>query len=87
METDDFIGPINLGNPVEFTINELAEKVLQMTDSKSKIIYKDLPSDDPTQRQPDITLAKQRLGWTPSIPLEEGLEKTIVYFVNRLKLT
>ena len=84
METDDFIGPVNLGNPVEFTINELAEKVLQMTQSKSKIIYKDLPSDDPTQRQPDITLARQKLKWNPAIPLEEGLEKTIKYFEDAL---
>ena len=86
METEDFIGPVNLGNPVEFTINELAEKVLAMTGSKSKIIYKDLPSDDPTQRQPDISLAREKLGWAPAISLEEGLEKTIEYFSKRLKI-
>ncbi len=86
MEKDDFIGPVNLGNPVEFTISELAEKVLAMTGSKSKIIYKELPSDDPTQRQPDISLAREKLGWAPAISLEEGLEKTIAYFRKRLKI-
>ncbi len=86
MEKDDFIGPVNLGNPVEFTISELAEKVLAMTGSKSKIIYKELPSDDPTQRQPDIALAREKLGWAPAISLEEGLEKTIAYFRKRLKI-
>jgi len=77
---DDFTGPVNLGNPVEFTILELAEKVVAMTGSKSKISFKPLPSDDPRQRQPDINLAKEKLGWSPDIKLEEGLVKTIEYF-------
>jgi len=77
---DEFTGPMNLGNPGEFTILELAQKVVKMTGSKSRIVYKPLPSDDPTQRQPDISLAKSTLGWTPSVSLEEGLEKTIAYF-------
>jgi UDP-glucuronate decarboxylase len=78
---DGFVGPVNLGNPNEFTIKQLAEKVLEtLPDSKSKIVYKDLPQDDPRQRQPDISLAKQKLGWTPEIELEAGLDKTIAYF-------
>ena len=76
----DFQGPVNLGNPNEFTIKELAEKVIELTGSKSKLSYKDLPSDDPQQRQPDISLAKEKLGWEPRIQLEEGLKKTIAYF-------
>lgn len=82
MNTDeDFIGPVNVGNPNEFTIRELAEKILYMTDSKSKIIYKALPTDDPTQRQPDISLAREKLNnWEPKIHLENGLAKTIEYF-------
>jgi len=77
----DFTGPVNLGNPVEFTIKELAEKVLAMIpESKSKIVYKDLPHDDPKQRQPDISLAKEKLDWDPTIKLEDGLVKTIEYF-------
>jgi UDP-glucuronate decarboxylase len=81
MATDDhFIGPVNLGNPVEFTIIELAEKVIDLTGSKSKIIYKPLPADDPMQRQPDISLAKKQLDWEPVIKLDEGLNKTIAYF-------
>jgi len=77
---DDFIGPVNLGNPGEFTIRELAEKTLAMVGSKSKLINKPLPEDDPRQRQPDISLAKEKLGWEPVITLDEGLEKTIEYF-------
>lgn len=78
---ENFIGPVNIGNPHEFTIKELAEKVLEMIpESKSKIIYKDLPQDDPKQRQPDIKLAKEKLDWEPKINLEEGLSKTIQYF-------
>jgi UDP-glucuronate decarboxylase len=73
-------GPINLGNPGEFTIRELAEMVVEMTGSKSEIVFHPLPVDDPTQRKPDITLAKQELGWQPTINLREGLEKTIAYF-------
>jgi UDP-glucuronate decarboxylase len=81
---DEFTGPVNTGNPIEFTISELAEKVIELTDSKSKLIYKPLPGDDPTQRQPDISLAKQELNWSPNVQLEEGLLKTIPYFKNLL---
>ena len=77
---DEFIGPVNVGNPNEFTILELAEKVLMLTGSKSKLIFMPLPEDDPLQRQPDISLAKKELGWKPEIQLEEGLKKTIEYF-------
>ena len=78
---DDFIGPVNLGNPIEFTMLELAETIIKLTHSKSKLIFLDLPKDDPKQRQPDINLAKDRLsGWSPNIELEEGLKKTIKYF-------
>lgn len=81
METgDDFIGPINLGNPHEFSMLELAEKVIKLTESKSKLVFKPLPHDDPKQRQPDITLAKEKLGWKPTIELEEGLQYIIEYF-------
>ena len=73
-------GPVNLGNPYEFTMKELAEKVLALTNSKSQIIFKPLPEDDPKQRQPDISQAKKLLNWEPSIQLEEGLKKTIAYF-------
>ena len=73
-------GPVNLGNPYEFTMKELAEKVLALTNSKSQIIFKPLPEDDPKQRQPDISQAKSMLNWEPSIQLEEGLKKTIAYF-------
>ena len=81
---DDFTGPINIGNPVEFRIMELAEKVIKLTDSKSKLVYEKLPEDDPIQRQPDINLAKKKLGWEPKIHLEEGLIMTIHYFENLL---
>jgi len=77
---EDFIGPINIGNPNEFTIRQLAEMVIRLTNSKSKVINMPLPSDDPTQRQPNIELAKKELDWSPKIPLEEGLMKTIKYF-------
>jgi UDP-glucuronate decarboxylase len=77
---DDFIGPVNIGNPDEFTIKELAEIVIELTGAKSKLTYQSLPDDDPTQRQPDISLAKERLGWEPTIKLREGLAKTIEYF-------
>lgn len=77
---DDFTGPVNIGNPNEFTIKELAEMVIRLTGSKSKIIQEPLPPDDPAQRQPDITLARKVLGWEPKIMLEEGLQKTIGYF-------
>ena len=82
---DDVTGPINLGNPVEFTIRELAEKVIALTGSKSALVYKPLPSDDPTQRCPDITLAGNTLDWAPTIQLEDGLKKTIAYFENLIK--
>jgi UDP-glucuronate decarboxylase len=78
--SDDFTGPVNLGNPVEFTILKLAERVIKLTGSQSGISFKPLPSDDPTQRQPDISLALATLEWQPFIQLEEGLEKTIAYF-------
>ncbi len=82
---DGFTGPVNIGNPVEFSMLELAEKVLKLTNSKSKLTFKPLPQDDPTQRRPDITLAKKELnGWEPKIPLDEGLDKTIFYFKNLL---
>ena len=80
-----FTGPINLGNPNEFTMIELAELTLELTNSKSKIIHHDLPIDDPKQRQPDISLAKERLGWEPNVQLKEGLNKTIEYFDKVLK--
>ncbi len=77
---DDFTGPVNIGNPNEFTIKELAEKVIELTATSSKIVYKELPSDDPLQRQPDISLAKKELDWEPKIQLHDGLVKTIEYF-------
>lgn len=77
---DDVTGPINLGNPGEFTIRELAEKIIALTGTKSKLIMKPLPQDDPKQRQPDITLAKKHLDWQPSVKLDDGLKKTIEYF-------
>ncbi len=81
MATDnDFTGPVNTGNPGEFTIRELADMVIELIGSSSKINFEALPSDDPTQRQPDITLAKEKLGWQPKIKLEEGLKRTIPYF-------
>ncbi len=80
MEHPTLMGPVNVGNPNEFTIRELAEQVIELTGSKSKIVRKPLPSDDPKQRQPDITLAKENLGWEPKVALREGLQKTIAYF-------
>ena len=81
METEKgFTGPVNLGNPGEFTMNELAQKIIKLTQSKSKLKYFPLPQDDPRQRKPDITIAQNKLNWKPRIPLEEGLEKTISYF-------
>jgi UDP-glucuronate decarboxylase len=77
---NDFVGPVNLGNPKEFTILELAQLVLELTGCEPKIVYKDLPVDDPTRRQPDITLAKQKLHWEPQTPVWEGLQKTIDWF-------
>ncbi|MDR0409417.1 MAG: SDR family oxidoreductase [Spirochaetaceae bacterium] len=77
---NDFTGPVNLGNPAEFTIIELAKKVIEMTDSSSEIVFKALPQDDPSRRKPDISLAKSALNWMPRVSLDEGLEKTVQYF-------
>ncbi len=82
---DDFTGPVNLGNPGEFSILELAHKVIELTNSKSKIVFNSLPEDDPTQRQPDIGLARSSLNWIPNIPLDNGLKKTIEYLKNLTK--
>jgi len=82
---EGFIGPVNIGNPGEFTMKELAEMVLKLIpESKSKIIYQPLPADDPRQRKPDITLAKEKLNWEPKINLEDGLKKTIEYFRTKV---
>ncbi len=78
--SDDVTGPVNLGNPVESTILELAEKIIALTKSKSKIVNKPLPQDDPTRRRPDISVAKAKLGWAPTVPLDEGLARTVDYF-------
>lgn len=77
---DDFCGPVNIGNPEEFTMLELASRILELTGSNSKLVYKPLPDCDPRQRQPDISLARNKLGWTPGVPLDEGLKKTIEFF-------
>lgn len=82
---DDVTGPINIGNPVEFTMIDLAENVIELTGSKSKFIFEPLPADDPKQRKPDISLAKDKLGWEPTVPLREGLVKTISYFNELLR--
>ena len=84
---DNFQGPVNLGNPNEFTIIELAKKVIEITESNSKIINLPLPEDDPIQRRPDITLAKQKLGWEPRVSLDEGLKQSIKYFKELLDLS
>jgi UDP-glucuronate decarboxylase len=80
---DDFVGPVNIGNPREFTIVELARKIIGLVGARSELVYKSLPSDDPLQRQPDISLAKKHLRWEPSIDLDQGLERTIRYFRER----
>jgi UDP-glucuronate decarboxylase len=85
MEHPDLVGPVNIGNPVEFTMKELADQVVSLTGSRSKIVHRPLPSDDPKQRQPDISLAKEKLGWAPKVALKEGLVKTIAYFDGLLK--
>ena len=77
---NDFTGPLNLGNPDEYTIQELAEIILELTNSKSKLIYSDLPRDDPKRRRPDITLAKKKLSWEPKTSLNDGIQQTISYF-------
>jgi UDP-glucuronate decarboxylase len=84
MECEDFIGPVNIGNPEEYTILDLAKKIIAMTGSRSQITFKPLPSDDPTQRMPDISLAGSRLGWKPNVTVDEGLKKTIEYFKEEL---
>jgi UDP-glucuronate decarboxylase len=81
----EFTGPVNLGNPDEVSILELAEKIIKLVGSSSKIVFKPLPADDPKHRQPVIALAKEKLGWIPRIPLEEGLSKTSAYFEELLK--
>ena len=81
----DCVGPVNIGNPNEFTILELAEVVIEVTGSSSEIVYEPLPVDDPTQRQPDITLARTRLGWEPQVQLREGIERTAAYFARILE--
>ena len=83
MNTEDgFAGPVNLGNPNEFSVLELAEMIISLTGSSSKIVFKSLPDDDPKRRQPNITLAKEKLGWQPTVELEEGLKHMIEYFKN-----
>ena len=84
MNTEDITGPVNIGNPGEFTMLELAEKVMAQVGGPSKLVYRPLPQDDPLQRQPDITIAKDRLGWGPTIDLDAGLAKTIEYFRERV---
>jgi UDP-glucuronate decarboxylase len=84
MNAADFSGPLNIGNPGEFTVLELAERILQLTGSRSKIVFRPLPSDDPARRCPDISLAKSKLGWQPRVDLEEGLRMTIAYFRENL---
>ena len=84
---DEVTGPVNLGNPTQITIQELAEKIIAATGSKSEIVHKPLPEDDPLQRQPDISLAKALLGWEPTVSLEAGLEMTVSYFDKLLKIS
>ena len=86
MDQDKYLGPVNIGNPSEFTMIELAERVLALTGSKSPLVHKDLPQDDPKQRCPDISRAQEWLGWQPTVPLEVGLKKTIPYYRERLGL-
>ena len=86
MNQDDFIGPVNLGNPEEFTILDLAKNIIRLTGSKSKLVFNSLPKDDPVRRRPDISLAKKKLAWEPKIKLNEGLNKTIPYFEDCLKV-
>jgi UDP-glucuronate decarboxylase len=81
---EDFIGPVNLGNPCEFSVRQIAEMVIELTGSNSKLIFLPLPSDDPRQRQPDITLARSALSWEPKVALQDGLKETIGYFRNLL---
>jgi UDP-glucuronate decarboxylase len=85
MRTEGFIGPVNLGNPLENTIREFAERIVSLTGSRSKIAYKPLPQDDPKQRCPDIALASAKLGWKPQVDLDTGLRQTIAYFSKRIR--
>ena len=85
MNQDEVTGPINCGNPGEFTMLELAEKVITKTGSNSKITFHPLPGDDPKQRKPDLTLAKKHLNWEPKVALDEGLDKAIAYFAEAIK--
>ena len=80
MSKENFTGPVNFGNPIELTVKEIAEKIIKLIGSKSKIVYKSLPIDDPKKRRPDITIAKEKLNWSPEVELEDGLKKTIEYF-------
>lgn len=84
MNTENFTGPVNIGNPIELEVKELAKKIIKLTKSKSKIIYKELPQDDPLKRRPDITLAKKMLKWEPKVPIDEGLTNTIEFFRQKL---
>jgi len=84
MNTNDITGPINIGNPIEIDIKTLAQVIIKLTKSKSEIIYKPLPGDDPIRRRPDITLAKDKLKWEPKVTLSDGLEQTIKYFKDGL---
>jgi UDP-glucuronate decarboxylase len=83
---DDFVGPVNMGSTEEFSMNDLAAKVLALTGSSSKVVYGPLPEDDPAQRRPDLTLAREKLGWQPGVSLETGLGRTIDYFCDTLGL-
>jgi len=85
MNNDSFIGPVNLGNPIEYSIIKLANIILELTNSRSKLVRKDPPADDPLKRRPDIALAKEKLGWEPKVPLRDGLKKTIAFFDEELK--
>jgi UDP-glucuronate decarboxylase len=84
MNQDQVVGPMNIGNPNEFTILELAQKVIELTGSKSQVVYRPMPEDDPKQRQPNIAQAREILGWEPKVQLEAGLKKTIEYFDQQL---
>ncbi|MFP4476976.1 MAG: UDP-glucuronic acid decarboxylase family protein [Desulfatibacillaceae bacterium] len=86
MDAEDFTGPVNLGNPVEFTVRDLAELVIRLTGSRSTVEYEDIPVDDPVRRKPDISLANEKLGWSPEVDLEQGLRETILYFRRVLEM-
>ncbi|MGZ8449860.1 MAG: NAD-dependent epimerase/dehydratase family protein, partial [Candidatus Deferrimicrobiaceae bacterium] len=85
MDQDEIIGPVNLGNPGEYSIKELAMMIKEISGSASEIVFRPLPEDDPVRRKPDITLAKKKLGWEPTVPIREGLERTIRYFRETLE--